>query len=46
MVPVNLRAAGSQLAIGNRVTSLFVPIAVAESDARQRYRHQMGTPNR
>lgn len=41
MVPVNLRAAGDQLAIGNRVTSLFVPIAVAESDARQRYRHQM-----
>ncbi len=41
MVPVNLRSAGDQLAIGNRITSLFVPIAVAEPDAWQRYRHQM-----
>lgn len=41
MVPVNIRAAGDQLAIGNRITSLFVPIAVAEADVWQRYRHQL-----
>ena len=41
MVPVNIRAAGDQLAIGNRITSLFVPIAVAEADVWQRYRRQM-----
>lgn len=41
MVPVNIRSAGDQLAIGNRITSLFVPIAVAEGDPWQRYRRQV-----
>jgi diacylglycerol O-acyltransferase / wax synthase len=38
MVPVSVRAAGEQLALGNRVSSLFVDLAVAEPDALLRYR--------
>jgi WS/DGAT/MGAT family acyltransferase len=41
MVPVNLRTAGERLALGNRITSLFVRLPVAEGDARQRYARQM-----
>ena len=41
MVPVNVRSAGDRLALGNRVSSLFVPIAVAEADMLQRYRRQV-----
>jgi WS/DGAT/MGAT family acyltransferase len=39
MVPVNIRAAGDKL--GNRVSSLFVYLPVAESNALQRYVHTM-----
>jgi WS/DGAT/MGAT family acyltransferase len=39
MVPVNIRAAGDSL--GNRVSSLFVYLPVAESNALQRYVHTM-----
>jgi WS/DGAT/MGAT family acyltransferase len=38
MVPVNIRAASEHLALGNRVTSLFVDLPVATGDARRRYR--------
>ena len=38
MVPVSVRAAGDQLALGNRVSSLFVALPVAERSALERYR--------
>jgi len=38
MVPVNVRAAGDHLALGNQVTSLFVDLPVAGDDALDRYR--------
>ncbi len=38
MVPVSLRGASEQLALGNRVTSLFVDLPVAEPDPLLRYR--------
>jgi diacylglycerol O-acyltransferase / wax synthase len=38
MVPVNLRAAGESLSLGNKVSSLFVELAVAEPDPLLRYR--------
>jgi diacylglycerol O-acyltransferase / wax synthase len=41
MVPVNLRAAGEELALGNRITSLFVHLPVAIEDPVERYRRQM-----
>ena len=41
MVPVNVRAAGEQLALGNRITSLFVQLPVDEPDPRERYARQM-----
>lgn len=37
MVPVNVRDTSEQLALGNRITSLFLHIPVAEADARRRY---------
>jgi diacylglycerol O-acyltransferase / wax synthase len=36
MVPMNLRDAAGELALGNRVTSLFVDLPVAESDGAAR----------
>jgi WS/DGAT/MGAT family acyltransferase len=36
MVPMNVRDASEQLALGNRVSSLFVELPVAESDPRVR----------
>ena len=41
MVPVNIRSAGEQLALGNRVTSLFVALPLAEGDPLVRYRRQV-----
>jgi len=41
MVPVNIRVAGERLALGNRITSLFVHLAVAETTAEGRYTRQM-----
>ncbi|MFN8215503.1 MAG: wax ester/triacylglycerol synthase family O-acyltransferase [Solirubrobacterales bacterium] len=38
MVPVSVRAASDSLALGNRVSSLFVDLAVAEPDPVRRYR--------
>ena len=38
MVPVSVRAASESLALGNRVSSLFVDLAVAEPDPLLRYR--------
>lgn len=38
MVPVSVRAAGEQLALGNRVSSLFVDLPLAEPDPLLRYR--------
>jgi diacylglycerol O-acyltransferase / wax synthase len=38
MVPVSVRRAGEQLALGNRVSSLFVDLPVAEPDPLWRYR--------
>ncbi len=41
MVPVNIRSATERLALGNRVTSLFVHLPVAEADPLDRYRRQV-----
>jgi WS/DGAT/MGAT family acyltransferase len=41
MVPVNIRAAGERLGLGNKITSLFVHLPVAEPDPRRRYARQM-----
>jgi diacylglycerol O-acyltransferase / wax synthase len=38
MVPVNLRAVSESLSLGNKVSSLFVDLAVAEPDPLLRYR--------
>lgn len=38
MVPVSVRTAGESLALGNKVSSLFVDLAVAEPDPLLRYR--------
>ncbi|HET7177443.1 MAG TPA: wax ester/triacylglycerol synthase family O-acyltransferase [Solirubrobacterales bacterium] len=38
MVPVSMRGAGEGLALGNRVSSLFVELPVAEPDPLLRYR--------
>jgi diacylglycerol O-acyltransferase / wax synthase len=38
MVPVSVRGAGEQLALGNRVSSLFVELPVAEPDPLLHYR--------
>ena len=37
MVPVNIRAGAEQLALGNRITSLFVHLPVAEETPLARY---------
>lgn len=36
-IPVNIRSASEQLALGNRLVSLFVHLPVAESDPLRRY---------
>ncbi len=41
MVPVNIRAAGDHLALGNKITSLFVHLPVAAADPLERYRRQV-----
>jgi diacylglycerol O-acyltransferase / wax synthase len=41
MVPVNIRSAGDRLALGNRITSLFVHLPVAAELAGERYRLQV-----
>jgi diacylglycerol O-acyltransferase / wax synthase len=41
MVPVNVRAASEHLELGNKVTSLFVHLPVAEPDPLRRYRLTM-----
>jgi WS/DGAT/MGAT family acyltransferase len=41
MVPVSVRSAAETMALGNRVSSLFVDLPVAEGDALQRYRTTM-----
>jgi diacylglycerol O-acyltransferase len=38
MVPMNVRAASEHLALGNRVSSLFLELPVAAADQGQRYR--------
>ena len=38
MVPMNLRVASDHLALGNRISSLFVDLPVAEPDPLRRYR--------
>lgn len=38
MVPVSVRRAGEQMALGNRVSSLFVDLPIAEPDPLLRYR--------
>ncbi len=40
MVPVNLRSTSEQLALGNKVTSLFVRLPVGEPDPRRRFEAQ------
>ena len=41
MVPVNLRTAGEELAMGNRISSLFVHLPVGIEDPVERYASQM-----
>lgn len=41
MVPMNVRQASEQLALGNRISSLFVQIPVDEPDPLERYLLQM-----
>jgi len=41
MVPVNIRSAGDRLALGNRITSLFVHLPVGEATAHARYARQV-----
>jgi WS/DGAT/MGAT family acyltransferase len=41
MVPVNLRTAGERLAMGNRVSSLFVHLPVAVADPKERLQRQI-----
>ncbi len=37
MVPMNVRTAGEQLALGNKITSLFLDLPVAEPSTLERY---------
>jgi diacylglycerol O-acyltransferase / wax synthase len=46
MVPVNLRTASERLALGNKITSLFVHLPVVEADAKARYVRQMDEAER
>lgn len=39
MVPMNVRGASEQLTLGNRITSLFVELPVADADTLIRYAH-------
>jgi hypothetical protein len=41
MVPVNIRSAAERLALGNKITSLFVHLIVDEDDPLCRYRRQL-----
>jgi WS/DGAT/MGAT family acyltransferase len=41
MVPVNIRSGGDRLALGNRITSLFVHLPVGEATAEARYARQV-----
>jgi WS/DGAT/MGAT family acyltransferase len=41
MVPMNVREAGEHLALGNRISSLFVHLPVAVPDPLERYRRQV-----
>jgi diacylglycerol O-acyltransferase len=41
MVPMNVRSAGERLAMGNRISSLFVHLPVAADDAAERYSLQV-----
>ena len=41
MVPMNIRAAGEHLELGNQITSLFVHLPVAEPDQLMRYQRQV-----
>ena len=41
MVPMNVREAGDRLAVGNRISSLFVHLPVAAEDAHERYLQQL-----
>ena len=41
MVPMNVRVAGDRLAMGNRISSLFIHLPVAEEDPARRYELQL-----
>ncbi len=41
MIPVNIRPAADRLALGNRITSLFVHVPVAEEQPLDRYKAQL-----
>jgi diacylglycerol O-acyltransferase / wax synthase len=41
MVPVNIRSAGEELAMGNRITSLYVGLPVGVEDPLERYASQV-----
>jgi diacylglycerol O-acyltransferase len=45
-IPVNIRSASEQLALGNRLVSLFVHLPVRESDPLRRYQLVLGEAER
>ena len=46
MVPMNVRQETERLALGNRISSLFVDLPVADEDARERHRRIVETTER
>ncbi len=46
MVPMNVRAASERLALGNRISSLFVELPVATAQARERHRQIVAATDR
>ena len=46
MVPVNVRTDGEKLALGNKISSLFVELPVAEPDTLRRYQLQSSASRR
>jgi diacylglycerol O-acyltransferase len=46
MVPMNMRESSERLALGNRISSLFVELPVADPVAQARYRQIVAAPRR
>lgn len=46
LVPMSIRKSGEELALGNRITTLIVPLPLAEADASERLRRVHETTDR